>query len=224
MGNNKDWIPRNEEDFNDFQDEFEALLVTDGPGWGVPAGRITDVSNAKADWTPKYAAGRDESDPTSAQRQAKNDSRKAYVTLIRSVVNQHLRNNPALTNDDRVALGITVPDTTRSRVPVPNHAPKENIDKIDHLLHKIRITDPDNPATRKKPKGVARINVYRYIGEQNATPRLSDYQLIGSSTKFLFTSGFADTDVGKKAWYIVQYENTRGERGPVSDSINASIA
>ena len=219
-----DYIPRTEEDFNDFQAEFEALLVTDGPGWGVPAGRITDVTNARADWEPKYAAGRDESDPTSAQRQAKNDSRKAYVKLIRSVVNQYLNNNPAVTNDDRVALGLTVSDTTRTRVPVPNRAPKETIDKIDHLFHKLRITDPENPTSRKKPEGVARINVYRYIGDQSATPRLPDFQLIASSTKFLYTSSFEDTDVGKKAWYIVQYENTRGERGPLSASISATIA
>jgi hypothetical protein len=220
----EDYIPREEEDFNDFQDEFEALLVTDGPGWGVPAGTITDVTNAKTDWTPKYAAGRDEADPTSAQRKAKNDSRKAYTTLIRSVVNQYLKNNPAVTNDERIALGITVPDTTRTRVPVPDHAPKHAIDKIDHLFHKLRITDPANPTSRKKPEGVARINVYRYIGEQSASPQLSEYSFLGASTKFLYTSSFEDTLIGKKAWYITQYENTRGERGPVSTAVSATIA
>ena len=224
MSSQRDYIPSAEEDFNEFQAEFEELLVSDGPGWGVPPGKITDVSNARLDWEPKYAAGKDEADPKSSQRQTKNDARKAYTALIRSVVNQYLRNNPAVENDDRVALGLNVPDTTRTRKPVPDHAPKQTVDKIDHLLHKLRITDPANPSSRKKPEGVARINVYRFIGEQSATPVLAEYTFVGASTKFLYKSSFEDTQIGKKAWYISQYENTRGERGPVSVPVSATIA
>jgi hypothetical protein len=219
----QDYIPSTEEDFNDFQEQFESELVTNGPGWGVPAPTITSVTNAKTDWVAKYAAGKSEADPTSAQRQAKNDSRKSYTTLIRSVVKQHIRNNPAVTNDDLVSIGLSVPDTTRTRVPVPGYAPRQAIDAITHLNHKLRITDPTNPNTKSKPKGVARINLFRYIGTE-PPKKISDYQLVTSATKFLVTSSFDDADVGKKAWYIVQYENTRGERGPVSDSVNGTIA
>lgn len=219
----QDYIPSTEEDFNDFQEQFESVIKARGGGWGIPAPAITDVSDAKSDWVAKYAAGKPEADPTSAQRQAKNDSRKAYTKLIRSVVNQYIRSNPAVANDDLVTLGLKVPDTIRTRVAVPDHSPRPALEAFAHLQHKIRITDPDNPNTKSKPKGVARINLFRYIG---TTPpaKLSDYQLVTSATKFLVTSTFADEDVGKKAWYIVQYENTRGERGPVSDSISGTIA
>lgn len=223
MSSPQDYIPSTEEDFNDFQEQFESILVARGPAWGVPALTITGVTNAMTNWVARYAAGKDEADPTSAQRQKKNDARKSYTSLIRSVVKQYIRSNPAVTNDDLVTIGLSVPDTTRTRVAVPGYAPRQAIDAITHLGHKIRITDPTNPSTKSKPKGVSRINVYRYIGTA-APVKLSDYQLVSSATKFLVTSSFEDADVGKKAWYIVQYENTRGERGPVSDAVSGTIA
>ena len=219
----QDYIPSTEEDFNDFQEQFEKVLVISGPGWGVPAVIITGITNAKTDWVPKYAAGKDEADPTGAQRQAKNDSRSAYVKLIRECVKQYIRYNPAITNDEFVSLGLSVPDTVRTRAAVPDHAPREAVEKIEHLRHVLRLTDPENPNTKSKPKGVARINVYRYIGVQQPAD-ISQYQLIASATKFLYASSFDEADVGKKAFYISQYENTRGERGPISDAVGAIIA
>lgn len=219
----QDYIPSTEEDFNDFQDQFEKVVVINGVAWGIPALTVTSITNAKTDWVAKYAAGKPEADPTSAQRQAKNDSRKVYTQLIRQVVKQYIRFNPVVTNDDLVTLGLSVPDTTRTRSAPPDHSPTENVDAIEHLQHKIRITDPKNPNTKAKPKGVARINVYRYVGTTQPVS-IADYKFDGTSTKFLYTSKFDETDVGKKAWYITQYENTRGERGPLSDSISAVIA
>lgn len=218
-----DFVPRTEEDFNDWQGNYLPKLVANAVAWGIPPAVVLNNQNAGTDWTAKYAVGNDEADPTSAQRQAKNDSRKAFTLIIRSTVKQYITPNPAVTNADRLDLGVTVPDTTRSRVPVPDHPPVQIINKIIHKQHELRITDPDNPATKSKPKGVARINVFRYIG--TAPPvNISQYSLIGSATKAKFVSKLDDEDVGKKAFYITQYENTRGERGPVSDSINATVA
>lgn len=223
MASKDDYIPSNEEDFNDFQGNFTPKVVAKAVVWGIPDVERDALTDAHGDWDPKYAAGKDEADPTAAQRQAKNDSRKAYTVVIRNLVNTRIRNNAAVTNDDKVSLQLTVPDGTRTRVPVPDHAPKIAIDKIEHELHKLRITDPEKPTTKAKPDGVARINVYRFVGT-TAPTNISQYQLYGSATKALFTSQFGDEDVEKKAWYIAQYENTRGERGPVSTPVSAVIA
>ncbi|HNR18658.1 MAG TPA: hypothetical protein PKN75_07465 [Bacteroidia bacterium] len=223
MSTRSDYIPGNEEDFNDFVINFTEKVVANAATWAVPDAAKTELVAATDDWTAKYAAGNPEADPTSAQRQAKNDARKTTTTVIRTVVNEHLRNNPLLTNADLTSLNLTVPDTTRTRVPVPNHAPQENIEKIQHLLHTLRITDPLTPDSKAKPQGLARINVYRYVGT-TAPTAINQYQLYGSATKALFASEFTEDEVGKKAWYITQYENTRGERGPLSDSVSAVIA
>lgn len=218
-----DYIPSDEENFNDWQENFVPKMVAKALAWGIPDSEKDAVEDAGTDWGTKYAAGRDEADPTSAQRQAKNDSRRSYTALIRELVNRRIRNNPAVTNDDKTSLRLTVPDTTRTRVAVPSVGPNAKIAKIEHLVHTIRITNPETPTSQAKPEGVTRTNVYRFIGP-TAPVNISQYQLIGSATKALYRSTFTEDDAGKKAWYIVQYENTRGERGPISDSVNGLIA
>lgn len=218
-----DYIPRNEEDFNEWQVNFMEVLTPAAPGWNVPPAVVTGLTTRQTDWTPKYAAGRDEADPKPSQRVAKNDSRKLYIKAIRKAVKEALAFNPVVTNENRQTLGITIPDTERTRVAVPDRAPTVVIDKLAHLSHKLRITDPLNPGSKKKPAGVTRINVYRFVGT-TAPASVGQYTLMGSSTKFLFTSSFVQEDMTKTAWYIGQYENTRGERGPVSDAVSGVVA
>jgi hypothetical protein len=219
----KDFIPRNEEDFNDWQENWIPKMVAKATAWGIPDLVKDENTEAQDDWAPKYAAGKDEADPTSSQRKAKNDSRKAYIKIIRKTVKQYIANNDVVTNTDKVSLRITVPDTIRTRVSVPDHAPKGTVKKIDHLFQELRIVDPETPTSKAKPEGVARINVYRYIGT-TAPVNFSQYSSAGSATTAKFISKFEDEDIGKKAWHIFEYENTRGERGPKSDAVSAAIA
>jgi hypothetical protein len=221
--NNQDYIPRNEEDFNEWQDNFMAVLATLLAMFGIPAAVFTTLQGFQSAWVSRYAVGREEADPTSAQRQAKRDARKAYVPQIRQIVKQYIQFNPATTNDVRISLGLTVADTTKTPAPVPDRAPKINVDKITHAMHKLRMTDPDNPDTKKKPKGVRATRVFRFIGT-SAPAGINQYSLIGNPSRFLFNSAFDEADAGKRAWYIAQYENTRGETGPLSDAVSAVIA
>lgn len=223
MAKNTDYIPSTEEDFNDWQDNWIPKMIAKAVAWGIPAGIQTENTDAQTDWVPKYAAGKDEADPTSAQRKAKNNSRKAYIKVIRKTVKQYIANNSLVSDADKVSLRLTVPDGIRTRVPVPDHAPKGSVKKIDHLFQELTIVDPEKPTTKAKPVGVARINVYRYIGT-TAPVNFSQYSSVGSTTKAKFVSRFEDEDIGKKAWHIFEYENTRSERGPKSDAVSAAIA
>lgn len=223
MAAKEDYIPSTEEDFDDWQKNWIPKMVAKATAWGIPDAVKEENTDAQDDWTPKYAAGKNEADPKPSQRKAKNDSRKAYIKVIRKTVKRYITNNNLVTNEDKISIGVTVPDEIRTRVPVPDHAPKGSIQKIDHLLHVLKIVDPEKPTTKAKPDGVARINIYRYIGAA-APVNISQYSNIGSTTKAKYVSNFADEDVGKKAWYIFEYENTRSERGPKSDAISAAIA
>ena len=86
------------------------------------------------------------------------------------------------------------------------------IDAIKHLSHKLRLTDPANPHTQSKPKGVRAIQVFRFVGT-SAPADVSEYQFVGDATRFLFESKFTLADVGKTAYYLARYVNTRGIPG-----------
>lgn len=135
--------------------------------------------------------------------------------MIRKVQNQ-LENRDDLTEDDRSTLHIFEEDTERTRVAVPDHAPLVFVEKIIHLVHKIRFRDPENPNTKKKPEGVKFIECEMSIAGGRTEKK--------STGKFLLTFEFTDEEVGKKATYRSRYVNTRGEAGPWSDNVIGIIA
>jgi len=218
-----DYIPATEEDFNDWQDNFMEVLTANLAAWGIAAAEKAPLDLLQTDWIAKYDAGKPEANPRSSDRIAKNDARRAFVRAIRIFVKKFINENAAVTNDQRRELGVTVYDTTRTRVAVPTIQPAARIDRINPHEHLLRINDPTNPATNAKPKGVRATRVFRFVGD---TPpaSVSQYQLVGTATRHLFRSEFESAEAGKKAFYVFQYENTRGETGPLSEPISGNIA
>jgi hypothetical protein len=219
----KDYIPGPDSEFDEWQDNFiEVLnaLVADGK---LLAADIATLIPLQADWVAKYAVGGKEANPRSSDRIAKTDSRKLYVKEIRKVVKDKINTKSTITNEDRTALGITVYDTVKTRVPVPAMAPAGKVEKINPGEHIIRNTNPDTPASRAKPKGVSGARVFRFIGTA-APASPTDYVYIGIAKRVKFKSTFNATDAGKKAFYILQYENTRGETGPLGSMFSETIA
>jgi hypothetical protein len=51
----------------------------------------------------------------------------------------------------------------------------------------------------------------------------SDCQLIGTSSKNSLLITHKDADAGKPAHYIARWKNTRGETGPWSETVVATI-
>jgi hypothetical protein len=217
----RSFIPGPEAKFNDWQDNFVTRVVA-STTWGLTPLDKSALQAAQTPWTGAYAVGNIEADPTSSQRQAKRDARKAYQKSVRTFIKSKINNNTAVTNADRDALGLTVYDNTRTKKPVPNYAPFVKVETIAHLLHRLRITDPNNPLTRSKPAGASGMRVYIYIGTAAPTD-FSMYTFYGIATRFLYDIAFSGSDVGKSAWYIVQYEGFRGDAGPLSLPASAIV-
>jgi hypothetical protein len=221
---NSDFIPRGDGDFNDWQKNFISLVNPNLPAWAIPATAFAALTPLQTAWTNSWNAASNKKNRTPAQTEAKILARKPFEKAIRKFIRQWIAFNSSVTDDQRRQMSLHVSDTTRTRVATPAMiAPSVTVDKVAHLLHKLRMVDPGNPKTRGKPKGMRAIQVYRFIGTA-APADSSAYQHLGDATKFSYVSNFADAGVLKKAWYIVRYVNSRGEAGPFSDAVSAAIA
>ena len=210
------FIPNADARFDEWQRNFMTYLRSHAAAWGIDPLEVSALETLQTDWDTKYAAGGDEADPKPSQRLAKNTSRKNYAKALRKFIKDRINPNAAVTTDDRSALGITVYDNTRTRVTIPTVQPAGTISKIKPHEHILSITNPETPTSRAKPKGVHATRVFRFVGA-TAPNDVHQYRLIGTATRHIFTSEFEIEDEGKKAFYIFQYENTRGETGPLSD-------
>ncbi len=153
--------------------------------------------------------------------EAKNTAKQNLVAQIRGLV-KIAQASPVMNNDKRAALGITVPDTDPTPVPVPEEAPQLDISAVLGRTVKIRLREAST-GRRKKPVGVSGASILSYIGA-NTPADMRDWTFEGNDTRLdtqvAFGSGFVP---GTKVWLTAFWYNRRGESGPACMPVSAHI-
>jgi hypothetical protein len=121
MAHTGDWIPRSQDQFVPWSQQY----ITGVSNWAAPLGlsstAVTALTTAQTAFITAWneLVSQEKSPSVTAAKQALVDNRK---TAIRDFHNERIRFNKALTNEIRNALGVPLPDTHPSHIPVgPNH-------------------------------------------------------------------------------------------------------
>ncbi len=216
-----DFIPPPDPAFNNWQDTFLTFVTGNRAALGVSTGDLTALTAAQTDWTDKYATHQATQAQALSDRQAKDDARAAYVTLIRAAVGQ-MQKNPAVTDAQRQSMQITVADQIHTPAAVPSSKPVGKIDTSQRLRHIIEFRDEGTPTSRAKPAGVAACEVWLFIGTAApAGPDAMHLQAVDKTSPYIME--FDSADAGKTAWWALRWVNTRGEHGPWSATVSATI-
>jgi len=221
-----DYLPSADSDFDIFQRQFITFVQPNiGPAgiWDIPGTAFDPLLILQTTWDTKWAVAQDKESRTSADVEGKDNARVAYETALRAFVKEWITPNNKITNQERKDMNVTVPDTQRTRVPVPANAPGVSVKELKHLQHILRIIDPTEPGSRAKPEGVRSAQVYIYFGDNDPGDN-NLYTFYGNANRFKFAVDFVAADRGKLVWYIARWENTRGEIGPWSNPTSATVA
>ena len=219
-----DYIPNADGDFNLWQIQFMGGVQPNLTAWGIPTATFTALQALQTPWTTTWAKASDTNSHTSSDVQAKNDARAPYEKSIRAFVQQYLAHNNAVSNTQKQNIAITVPSGSHGRVAAPTtQVPHLAVDSMQHLQHTLRITSLDNPTSRAKPAGIRVTRIYCFVGTAAPTD-ITQYHHLGNATRFLYNVNYTLADVGKTAWYIACYENTRGEPGIYCQPLGVLIA
>ncbi len=216
-----DPIPEAEQAYDQFMNLFVPYVATNAGTVGVLPATASALTAALTDWTDGLTDDRAKAAAAQSATALKNERRAALTALARPVI-QAIQANPAVTNDMRQLMGLPIPDTTRTRVPVPTTRPVIKIETREHLQHIIHFRDEATPASKAKPNGVRGAQVRVFIGA-NPPADLEQFPWVAldSATPYLMLHNAADA--GKTAYYALRWENTRGETGPWSDAASATI-
>ena len=141
--------------------------------------------------------------------------------LLRALV-RRLQASAAVSDAEREALGITVPDLGATAAATPTTRPLCQVDARQRLQHTINFTDEATPTRRAKPAGVMGAQIWLKIGP---TPPVDPGELtfLAVDTRSPYTADFDGEDGGKQAHYMLRWVNTRGETGPWSETATATI-
>ena len=119
-----------------------------------------------------------------------------------------------LTSDDRAALRL-FERKAPSPIVVADFRPLMVEEEISHLLIKLRFINTKTPSSRSMPKG-NKIFLETYIGLAG----IADADLVFGNGIIIgnafYTFLFDAEDAGKTCYFRADYQNTKGDRSPVS--------
>ncbi|MDX6693826.1 MAG: hypothetical protein QOF02_1429 [Blastocatellia bacterium] len=216
-----DYIPDSDADFDLWRSSFDKYLKDNLASLGLVAGDIATLNALQTAWGSTFGDYLSKRAQVDAALQAKTNSRLELEEAIRALVRQ-LQADPNTTNEQRAGLGVTVPDTTRTRVSIPTSIPTGQIDTSLPLQHSVDFRDALTPNRKAKPEGCKGCQVWYFIGEQPPVS-IDDYKYAATDTSTPYVLHFGLEDAGKTVHYRLRWVNTRDEPGPWSEPITATI-
>jgi hypothetical protein len=93
---------------------------------------------------------------------------------------------------------------------------------VPRLRHTVSFTDETTPSSKAKPDGVMGCEIWVKVGKQQPTDP-SQLQFLGTDTRTPYVAEYGGGEAGKAAHYMLRWVNTKGEQGPWSQTVSATI-
>jgi len=218
-----DYIPGNDMEFNLWQSNLVEITGSQLVEWGINADDFTEVVTAQGVWNDAYGSADIKKDRTNAEVRAKDDARAAYELELRKFYKQWLASNSRVSNKDRERMELTVKVETRTPSPKPTTAPIGSVDFATRLQHNIYFLDGATAGSKAKPAGVHGCEIWTKIDDP-APVDAKELVYLATATRSPYNTTFDGKVAGKTVYYWLRWVNTRGELGPWSRTVSATVA
>ena len=215
------YIPRPDGEFDAWFTNFAAYVNAHLLELGLVAGDVTAMNTSKTNWDSALPAHVTAQAAAEAARQLKTQRRAESETAIRFLVGL-LQTKTQVDDAERQAMGITVRDTEQTPIGPPTTKPVLQIDTRDRLRHTIGFADEGTPTSKGKPFGVSAAELHVKIGDPPPIDA-SQTAFLATDTRTPYVADFDGGDANKTAHYMARWLSTRGEPGPWSETVSATI-
>ena len=148
---------------------------------------------------------------TSVERLARKLRAEEATAATRDFVNSNLRYNHAMTDEDRLDMGLVIPDHQPTPVPVPATTPEAKVYHPATAKIEIRFHDSES-GNKAKPAGVHGAEIAWGILDTEPTS-WKDLNRSSFATHSPLKLTFDIEDLGKTFYFALRWENNRGEKG-----------
>lgn len=205
------YIPAPDADFQAWFLNFSTLLTTAPATYGLVSGDATAVAAKYTAWSTAYVLATNPSTRTSVTIATKDAARSSAEPLLRIYAVQISR-NPAVTNGNKTAIGVNLPNASRTPVPPPTTQPALSLVTAIHNLQVLAYRDTSTPTVKAKPFGAIGLDLRQTIATAPGTdPNIANP--LGVMTKSPLTVGTVTGDVGKLATYWGRWTTRSGPGG-----------
>jgi len=212
MAGKRDYMPKKDDDFFNFQGSLVNKVVANKTTWAIPDAAVDALVSRRQEYEPLYHKSQVKQNRTSGDVFSHRDIRKTYEKEIREFVNAYIRYNPAITSDKKVEMSLTIRDTEPSPKPKINDIPIVGLMPLGGGWIDVRCrTETDQ--TRDSMHPDANVIECRYTlvpiqpGVRKPWPNLDDCKEVITSTKAHFIIKCGDTDAGKHFYGFFRWVN-----------------
>jgi hypothetical protein len=215
------YFPSKDADVIPWARNFVTVLAANADRWGIPPSLVTPLAALGTAYEEAYTR-RFAPDSGKLSVEQKNLALKALKKGVQDMVNGRINHNPAVTADDRVALGLYVYKPGKS--PVPDPQTTVVLRTVPGLVRQVVVyfTDSATPDSRRKPYGAQFVELA--CGVSASPPaRVEDLPRSVTASKSPVTLTFREEDRGKTVYLAGHWKGTRQQDGPWSAIISAII-
>lgn len=220
-----DYIPRPDSHFDTWQTNYVAYAAEHSRELGLTDVDIDNLTDLQTAWRKGYGNIADARAYLASTIAAKDTARAEFERLVRMLTGR-IRTTADVTDADRSALGLPIPDAVPTPTLPPVTFPLLTIDTAQRLVHRLRFADSATPLKRAKPAGVwgAELRVALTAPGQPAPSDLDAYTFSRIATRTPTAVEYAGEEAGKTAHYLVRWINTKCEPGPWGPIASATVA
>jgi len=222
----KNFIPTLIALFDIFQINLATIITTNYIAWNIPLATLNALLALQTTFVNAYAISKVKQSRTPANTLVTKNARIAYESGIRQFVKEWLKENGAVTEEQKREMGIHIDDLTKTKINPPTFSPIVSIKEITPGTVKVFAIIPQGEALssfKTFPDGIRLIEIRAKIGSP-APANSEEFNIRGNSTKVKLELPFDPVqDRGKVIYITVCYVSPDGRRGPFSPTITAYI-
>jgi hypothetical protein len=221
LANNGDWLPSREQDLADLCQKWKTGLENPANitnfGWKQAEVKET-LAKITAFLTARTAY--EEVDST-ANRMAKDETKKAAKSAMRDFANSSIRYNKQMKNDDKLGYGIRPVDRTSTTARAPESYPEAEPDTS--IIRQITINFWDSVTKKRgKPHGVHGAEI-RWAILDHAPASVDELSNSDFDTASPLTLKFDESRRGQRLYFCLHWETNTNVKGPYGEIYSAII-
>jgi len=208
-------------------ENFNTVFDADPTVYGFTAVESNDVDTVVEAYRDAYdiagVSGRLAVNPggyTQPNRAALMSARAAALSVIRPLAVQ-IQANPGISDEDKLAAGIVPRNFSRTPVLVPETSPVLTFLQAGVGTHLLSFADQLTPSRKTKPFGAIGLQLYRRVA--TAPSSLDELTFHSMFSRNAVLSEFEAPDAGKICTYAARWVGTRGDVGPWSALLMATV-
>ncbi|MDR1006330.1 MAG: hypothetical protein LBL74_05655 [Bacteroidales bacterium] len=201
--------------YNVFQHNLVEYLLNTPAIIPLKDNEVADLKEKSEEWNNRWEEYSNLATRTPVVVEAKNNARKNLTALLRYLIGKYITYNELVTDEQRLALGLTVRDKIKTPRTIPTVALNLFVESKAGL-NLLRVRFGEDKTSRAIPFGADGFEIYQKFDA--FSDDVSTYKYVGISPKNPMRIEYDDTQLkGAKVWYCVRLYNKQGEKGPWSN-------